>query len=134
MQIFLQENNTKNENSRWSKREDINLFNIFNSVALDFGLDQSTINLNKGKVHKSMRKFFNKVKELSEWRGTLVELKARIKKIKSSIKFTHRDLRVLKRLLKKEQEGIITMEQVLDQFPGKTLKQIADYKQNICDF
>ena len=117
------------QNSRWSKLEDVNLFRTFSSLASDFGFKLSAINLGQCKIPKSMRKFFKRVKELSEWRGTLVELKARIKKIKAAKKFTDRDLRVLRRLLKNELEGTVTMEQVLEQFPGKTLKQIVDYKR-----
>ena len=68
---------------------------------------------------------------MADWRGTLIELKDRIIKIKSVTKFTARDIRVLKRYLAKEANGEISMDQVLEQFPGKTLEQVLEFKNSL---
>ena len=43
-------------------------------------------------------------------------------------KFTARDIRLLKRLLREESRGIITIDQVLENFPGKSLSQILAFR------
>ena len=76
----------------------------------------------------------NRLKNLSNWRGTFVELHARIIKILKSSHFTAREIRVLKRLLKLEERGEITMESVLESLPGKSLDSIIQYKQTLSNY
>lgn len=64
------------------------------------------------------------------WKGTIYVLRKRIFKIYNTSKFTSRDLRKLKKLLKDQTKGILTMNQVLDYFPGKTIEQINELKIN----
>ena len=90
----------------------------------------SLIQFNKGKVNKLHRKFLNSLKMEVGWRGTLVELKDRIIKIKSASRFTAREIRVLKRYLLKLANRTVSIEQVLEQFPGKTIKQINEFQNN----
>ena len=119
---------------RWSKQEDIKLFKTIKDLSYKFGIDIVKTNFEKGKVCKQHRKFFKELKNKVDWSGTLVELKNRIIKVKSSTRFTARDIRVLKRYLTKEAKGEILMDQVLEQFPGKTLEQIIEFKNSLCYF
>ena len=64
------------------------------------------------------------------WKGTLIELKDRIIKVRSADKFTARETRVLKRYLSKLADGLVSIEQVLEQFPGKTEEQILEFQYN----
>ena len=89
----------------------------------------SRIKLSKGKVNKLHRDFFKSIKMEAGWRGTLVELKDRIIKIRSADKFTTREMRVLKRYLAKLANGIVSMEQVLEQLPGKSVEQILKFQK-----
>ena len=44
-------------------------------------------------------------------------------------KFTYRDTRKLKKLLKDQAKGKITMEKILEQFPGKTEDQVVEFQK-----
>ena len=119
----------KSKNCRWSKQEDIKLFKVLNSVCQRLNIDMSRIKLSKGKVNKLHRDLFKSIKMEAGWRGTLVELKDRIIKIRSADKFTTREMRVLKRYLAKLANGIVSMEQVLEQLPGKSVEQILKFQK-----
>ena len=67
----------------------------------------SLMQFSKGKVSKLHRNFFQSLKMEVGWRGTLVELKDRIIKIRSADKFTAREIRVLKRYLLKLADGAV---------------------------
>ena len=117
---------------RWSKQEDIKLFKTIKDLSYKYGIDIDKTSFEKGKVCKQHRKFFKELKHKVYWRGTLVDLKNRIVKIKSSTRFTARDIRVLKRYLAKEAKGKILMDQVVEQFPGKTREQVFEFKNSLC--
>ena len=121
----------KSEKWRWSKQEDVKLFKIIKEFSTKFGFDATKIKFEKGKICKLHRKFFKQLKRMTDWRGTLIELKDRIIKIKSVTRFTARDVRVLKRYLAKEAKEEISMDQVLEQFPGKTLVQVLEFKNSL---
>ena len=116
---------------RWSKQEDIKLFRVIKDLSLKINFDFSKTKLERGKICKQHRKLFKELKIKAEWKGTLVELKDRIRKITSATKFTARDIRVLKRYLTKEAKGEISMDQVHEQFPGKTLEQVFEFKNSL---
>ena len=120
----------KSENCRWSKQEDIKLFKTLNAICQRLGIDVSSIKLSKGKVKKPHRKLLKSLKIEAGWKGTLIELKNRIIKVRSADKFTAREARVLKRYLSKLADGIVSMEQVLEQFPGKSEEQILEFQYN----
>ena len=88
------------------------------------------IEFDKGKVNKLHRNFLNTVKQKVGWKGTLVELKDRIIKVRSSSKFTARESKILKDYLKEFDKKTMSMEQILENFPGKTVDQIFDFKEN----
>ena len=113
----------KNTKLRWRKSEDKNLCD-----ALKIVLKQNLIELNdflqSYKIQKDHSKVLKTVKIMINWKGTIYVLRKRIFKIYNTSKFTSRDLRKLKKLLRDEKKGILTMNQVLDYFPGKTIEQI----------
>ena len=69
------------------------------------------------------------VKEQHSWKGTIYVLMNRIRKIVKASSFTARDIRLLKRLLKEENQNSISMEEVHSHFPGKTMEQILEFRR-----
>ena len=67
----------------------------------------SLIQFSKGKVRKLHRNLLKSLKMEVGWRGTLIELKDRIIKVRSADKFTAREIRVLKRYLLKLADGAV---------------------------
>lgn len=83
-----------------------------------------------GKIPPHLRPLMNSIKNESKWKGTLVELKNRIRKLViNNKKFVKRDVRKLKKLLK-EKKGKID-ENLLAQFPGKTLEDLEEFKRSL---
>ena len=141
--------------TRWSKIEDIELFKTFKGLWMEFNIDPYDANIYEAMIRTTVsilykistwsiwiikkqilqnivierKLFLNKLKKISNWRGTYVELKDRIVKIITTNKLTARDMRVLKRMLRQEDRGEITMNDVLDAMPGKTLDQINKFKK-----
>ena len=111
------------------------MFRIASAVAEENGTDINELAEIKGKIPKHLRKLMNRIKSESNWRGTLVELKARIKKIIRTQNFTERDIRKLKKLLKQQMKnGDIDIDFILEQFPGKTARHILDFRRDYLGF
>lgn len=106
------------------------MFQVASAVVEQEGLLIQEIAGIQGKIPKNLRKLMNRIKSESNWRGTLVELKARINKIIRTQTFTERDIRKLKRLLRKKNAGgEVSLEFIQSQFPGKTQDQILEYER-----
>jgi hypothetical protein len=58
------------------------------------------------------------------WKGTIYVLRDRISAVLNNKKLTARDIRRAKRDAKRFENGEITKEALLENFPGKTLDQI----------
>lgn len=61
------------------------------------------------------------------WKGSKRRLLSRIKLIQENILFSVRDIKYLKRVLKKEYRNkVVDYDKVLFDFPGKTRQQIIE--------
>ena len=69
------------------------------------------------------------LKEKFNWAGHIYSLKNRLIKIMDNTKISAREGRELKRLLRKEHTGEMTLLEILELFPGKTMKQIKEFKK-----
>ena len=114
----ISENVSRTRIDRWTKEDDILMFQVASALVEQDGISIDQIANISGKIPKTFRKLMNKIKQESNWRGTLVELKTRIRKIIHTQSFTERDIRKLKRLLKQQLNGNVTLEFIQEQFPG----------------
>ena len=110
---------------RWNKYDDIRLFKIIKSE-----LTYSTLTLEHlKKKTRSIALEYKKLLETliikAEWKGTIYELRIRIRKVLNNPKLTCRDIRRLKPLLRKHYEGKVSREELLDNFPGRTFAQLV---------
>mmetsp|Transcript_4646 Transcript_4646/g.3911 ORF Transcript_4646/g.3911 Transcript_4646/m.3911 type:complete len:90 (-) Transcript_4646:28-297(-) len=74
------------------------------------------------------KKILEKLKDDFNWAGTIYALRDRIKKRLTTTKFTARERRVLNRMLREYHDGKMTIDQVAENFPGKTVEQVEKYK------
>lgn len=65
-----------------------------------------------------------------KWRGDVSTLNERIKKRLQEGNFTAREQRKLKKLLKSNEKGQITIKEIATHFPGKTEEHVAEFKKN----
>ena len=130
----ISENVSRTRIDRWTKEDDILMFQVASALVEQDGISIDQIANISGKIPKTFRKLMNKIKQESNWRGTLVELKTRIRKIIHTQSFTERDIRKLKRLLKQQLNGNVTLEFIQEQFPGKTLSQILNFRREFLGF
>lgn len=130
----ISENVSRTRIDRWTKEDDILMFQVASALVEQDGISIDQIANISGKIPKTFRKLMNKIKQESNWRGTLVELKTRIRKIIHTQSFTERDIRKLKRLLKQQLSGNVTLEFIQEQFPGKTLSQILNFRREFLGF
>jgi hypothetical protein len=117
----LQERNVKN---RWNKNKDVEAFKLINELIKKTSLDYKILKLGKGKMHPELKNMLTIVKEQTDWRGSIYELRTRISVVLKDKKFTARDLRRAKREIKKFKKGKISEEKLSESFPGKSLAQI----------
>lgn len=130
----ISENVSRTRIDRWTKEDDILMFQVASALVEQDGISIDQIANISGKIPKTFRKLMNKIKQESNWRGNLVELKTRIRKIIHTQSFTERDIRKLKRLLKQQLSGNVTLEFIQEQFPGKTLSQILNFRREFLGF
>ena len=104
------------------------MFKTFWDLTQEVGIPLEDFLIKDRRIPKPKREILLKVKELHNWKGTIYVLANRIKKIMKTSKFTARDIRLLKRLLREESWGMITIDQVHDNFPGKSLSQILSFR------
>ena len=121
--------NSDEPETRWSKDDDIVLYSAFKSLIAQHNLDEEDFYNLRGRMTLKVREVLASLLVQCQWRGHIYSLKTRITKIMKSKNFTAREIRKLKRLLKLEKKGTITMSYVLEQFPGKTLKTIQKYQR-----
>lgn len=63
-----------------------------------------------------------------EWKGSRETLFKRLKTISDRSGFSARETRVLKQLLRKEEKGQISLSEVLERFPGRTIEDINEFE------
>lgn len=118
-----------NRQNRWSKAHDRALFLTLQDLTKEFGLTLQDFAKIEKRVPPLKKQILEKLTELHDWRGDIYSLRNRIQKRLLEVSFTAREQRVLKRLLKKEDQGQIPFEKIVDHFPGKTFQQVLFFKE-----
>ena len=65
------------------------------------------------------------------WKGTAGTCLKRLQKMCNKNTFSYRETRTLKRMLKLVNKNKMTIEQVLEHFPGRTVETIEEFKKNL---
>lgn len=116
--------------TRWSKADDVELFKAFKVLIEKHGLKEEDFVAMNGRFSGSSKKVLEILLEQCKWKGNIYNLRDRIKKILNEPDFTAREIRRLRKLLREEIAGEITLDKVLEKFPGKSIEKIVEYKQN----
>jgi len=109
---------------RWSKAQDITLFEAFKKLLKGRKMALSKFRTLKGKMTTNQRTLLFDLKEESHWRGNIYSLLGRLKKIMAQSTFTAREIRLLKRLVKTQWNETIDFKQILTNFPGRAMKDL----------
>ena len=110
-----------NGKQRWKKTEDKNLWNAFERVMNQQGIELEDF-LNSNKIKKNHSIVLKIVKKEISWKGTIYVLRKRILKIYNASRFTSRDIRKLKKLLKEVKNRIKNYWAVTNIFPRENIR------------
>ena len=117
---------------RWGKEDDKQMFNTLWRLT-----KQQNLNLNdiceSRQLSKEFKNILVQVKELHNWRGSIYVLRKRVKLILSKSFLSAREERDLKKMLRKEAIGEISMNEIFQQFPGKSETLISNFKAEYTD-
>ena len=114
---------------RWTSEEDIALYKSF----LDL-IKEADLTVNDFKGHPQEILFIHltlirKLVKLSKWKGTAGACLRRLQKMFYKNGFNYRESRKLKRMLKLVSKNRMTIEEVIENFPGRSLEMIEEFKQ-----
>ena len=115
--------------TRWSKDDDVVLFRAFKDLIAQRNLTEADFYGLRGRMPEAEKDVLAALVIECNWKGHVYSLRTRIQKIMKSQDFTARETRRLKRLLKLERKGIVPLNYVAEQFPGKSLDTIEMYRQ-----
>ena len=100
------------------------LFYVLQNLCKEHNLPIKVFKLSK-KYTKPMKVLLKELKSTIGWRGTLLSLHARIKKVTAKSSLTTRDRKLLSKLINQQRKtGIVDYEQIEYYFPGKTAKEL----------
>ena len=108
---------------RWGRREDCQLFINIRKLEKEGVLTLSEIVGIKSQLKAENHKGLIMLAERLDWKASNLNLVLRVKKFIHPV-FSVRDIRLLKKLLMKSQYKNIDYEQILDNFPGKSMERI----------
>ena len=109
---------------RWSKEHDVCMFKEINKLLPSTSITLNSLKVKSGKMSSEMTWLLKETKQAIAWKGTIYDLRKRIYKVLTSAKFTARDIRKAKKLIKLTKKGKLSEQELLENFPGKTLAQI----------
>ena len=114
---------------RWCKDDDKAMFDTLCRL-----MQQQNIPLQdaiqKKQISEEFRNILDQVKALHNWRGSIYVLRKRVKYIISKPNLSAREERELKRLIRQEVLGLISFNEILTHFPGKSEEHIQNFKND----
>ena len=113
---------------RWNLNDDIMMFQMFKNMASQNGLSTQSFLGPIKPVLKAHKHFLKSLMDQTNWKGKLNNLLKRIQKLLKSDSFSSRDIRRLKKLIRMNIKGQASYDEILKQFPGKTMQQIQKFK------
>ena len=114
---------------RWSKDDDRAMFDTLCRLTQQQNIPLQDA-LQKKQISEEFRNVLDQVKALHNWRGSIYVLKKRVKYIISKPNLSAREERELKRLIRQEVLGLISFNEILTHFPGKSEEYIQNFKSD----
>jgi len=106
------------------------MFKVINRLIITSNVSMSDLKKKNGALPLDLRQLLFTIKDQSEWKNSIYELRKRIAKVLNTSAFTARDIRRAKSLIKSFEKGLIKEKELLENFPGKTLQQILKFQKN----
>ena len=116
---------------RWTNKDDIFLYKSFLNLINLSGL---TIEDFKAPIEYVLNQHMHIMKQLAKsvnWNGTAAACLNRLQKMLIKSGFSYREARKLKKMLKLVDKNMMTMEQVIEQFPGRSYEMIQEFKSQL---
>jgi hypothetical protein len=113
---------------RWSKECDVLMFKEINKLLPSTSITLEDLKVKSGKLTSEISRLLKKTKQAIHWKGTIYELRKRICKVLTCTKFTARDIRKAKKLIRLTKKGKISEQELVDNFPGKSLAEIYNLR------
>lgn len=123
------EHSEAERNGRWTKEQDRQMFKTLSLLCSQAGIDVNSLLIRDTRISSEKKAVLNQVKDAHSWKGTIYVLKNRIAKLLKQDKFSARDVRLLKRLIREELAGKISFQQISEYFPGKTADHIIQFRE-----
>jgi hypothetical protein len=118
---------TSNSKTRWKFEQDVLLVKVLKELLPSTNITGRDLMKGKGRMSIQFKQLMTACKQKAEWKGTIYELRSRISKKLNRTKFTAREERKVKRLLRLYLDGQINLELLLESFPWKSQEQIFQY-------
>ena len=120
--------NHEDKKLRWRVKDDIKMFHIFKRNISLLGYSTQEFLGPIKSVSKSYKHVLKALIKDCGWRGKSGCLLKRIRKLLKKNDFSTREIRKLKKLIRENIKGLVTIEKIAEQFPGKTVDQINEFK------
>lgn len=115
------------KNSRWGRIEDKILFKLLRELETQRVTTFSEVLEISEPIHPDQEKMLTMLATKVQWKGSLINLVNRVKTLFKFNEFSVRELKLLKRLVKKQYKAKeINYEKLLEEFPGKSLESIIN--------
>ena len=119
------------ERVRWKNEHDVPLYKSFLHLINQNGL---TIDDFKAPIEYVLNRHMHIIRQLAKsinWKGTAAACLNRLQKMLIKSGFSYRESRKLKKMLKLVDKNKMTMEQVIEQFPGRSYEMIQQFKSQL---
>ena len=116
---------------RWTNKDDIFLYKSFLNLINLSGL---TIEDFKAPIEYVLNRHMHIIRQLAKsinWKGTAAACLNRLQKMLIKNGFSYRESRKLKKMLKLVDKNKMTIEQVIEQFPGRSYEMIQEFKSQL---
>lgn len=119
--------------NKWNTSKDIEMFKIFKAKIAELSLDIDEFRGVPKLVAKKYKFVLRYIVDTTGWKGNTKSILVRIQKLMKSTDFSAREVRRLKRCLRRYEKSQnnpstpFTMEQLLEQFPGKTEENVHNF-------
>lgn len=134
-QVMANRPNTKANNvpsekgkfTRWGRKDDKEAFQKIIKFCKDNSLSLDEILREQNPQRKNIDDIWDMVAEICDWKRESIHLKLRFQKLYNASKFSVREMKQLKRLVRKQKrKGEIDWNYIAYHFPGKTIEGVKN--------
>ena len=97
---------------------------------MENGTDARDFVKHKGELTYTHQEILETLKIQLGWRGKIEALFKRLQTISKKSGFSAREVRLLRNLLYKEQQDMVDLKQIVENFPGRTLSEVVNYQRD----